>query len=152
MRPARHHIAPILKELALHTFDGIADMVCVGNRPSAQHERDTFIVIRTGSRIGEHGPWQQMALYVEIYVRNLQNGLPNIARLQELEEQVMEKFPFVMKDRRTPDVWRWEMTNPLLTISGDDQLGFSAWLVRASLKVNTTDRFAATQQQQEYTQ
>ena len=137
----RHYVAPILKELCTNTFKGIAKMICAGNRPSAGKEKDDFIVVRTSSRIGEHKAFQQMSLYVEIYVRNVQGGFPNMNRLQQLEEKVVAKFPMVYRDKPNGP-WRWKATDPMLQISGDDQLGFSVWLVRASLQVNTTDRFA----------
>lgn len=142
-KPTHRHITDALQMLALDVFDGIAQAVYVGNRPSAGKERDTFIVLRTSGRVGEHNVYQQLGLYVEIYVRNMQNGIPNLRKLQEIEDKVLEKFPLTYE---TPDYlktskWRWRATNPLLQITGDDQLGFTAWLVRASLQINTSDRF-----------
>lgn len=145
MKEVRHYVAQVLCDLCTKEFSdicrkrrskegGYIPNVFAGGRPSAGPELDEFLVIRTSSNIGDHWVYQQASLYVQIYVRNLENGLRNIMRLQELEDNVIGKFPIVTK--------RYSVKNPSLQIGGDDELGFSVWLVRANLQFNTTDRFA----------
>ena len=147
MTNERHYIYGILKELCTCVFADVcerrknrkgivAQNVFAGHRPSAIEGMSEFLVIRTSPSIGEHGVYQQASLYVEIRVKNLEHGLENTKRLQELLDKVDGKFPYTSPDKR------FSIKNPRLTIAGDDGLEFTAWLVRASLQINTTDRFA----------
>ena len=144
MKEVKHYVALVLSELCTKNFKDVCKKrrdakgkylpnVFAGNRPSAGPELDEFLVIRTSSNFGDHNVYQQASVYVQIYVRNLENGLQNIMRLQELEDKVIEKFPIITE--------RYVVKNPALQLSGDDELGFSVWLVRANLQINTTDRF-----------
>lgn len=147
MDKVRHYIADVLTELCTEVFDDVCkcqygrsknkkQTVFAGHRPSGTEGMDEFLVIRTSSNIGEHNVYQQGSLYVEIRVRNLEHGLENTLRLQELLDKIEEKFPYTSLDGR------FTIKNPSLTISGDDGLEFTTWLVRSSLQINTTDRFA----------
>lgn len=131
----RHYISDILKWTCMDVFADICDMVVAGHRPSSEEQHGEFLVVRTSSTIGEHNVYQQASLYVQIYVKNLEGGYENTVRLQELLDKVDEKFPKMSPDKR------FAIKNPVLQISGDDQLGYSVWLVRASLQINTTDKF-----------
>ena len=144
MKGPKYYVADILMDVSMNEMKGMAQLICAGNRPSAGKEKDDFIVVRTSSNVGDHWAWQQMSLYIEIYVRNLQNGLPNIPKLQKIQNKVLEKFPIVRMDKQYPLVWRWKASHPTFQISGDDQLGFSVWLLRSSLQINTTDRYIWT--------
>lgn len=148
MTGPKYFIAEILSELCKE-LKGIAGAVMAGNRPSAGREKDTFIVVRTSSNIGDHWVYQQMSIYVQVFVRNLQNGLPDIVKLQKLTDEVSRHFPYTSMDKDRPNVWKWKANTPTLQITGDDNLGFSAWLLRSSAQVNTTDRFVRFVPEQE---
>lgn len=146
MDKVRHYISEVLEELCTRVFadvcreqrDGsgsIIQSVFAGHRPSANKRLKEFLVVRTSSSIGEHNVYQQASLYVEIRVRNLEHGLENTRRLQQLLDAVEEKFPYMSEDGR------FIIKNPVLVISGDDGLDFTQWTVRSSLQINTTDRF-----------
>ena len=138
-------IAEMMKELCTE-LKGIAEGIMAGNRPSAGKEKDSFIVVRTSSNIGDHWAYQQMSVYVQIFVRNLQGGLPDYVKLERLSKKVIEHFPYVSYDKKHTNIWKWKASTPTLQITGDDNLGFSAWLLRSSAQVNTTDRFASWQE------
>lgn len=131
----KHYIFDVLKWACTDVFADVCDCVVAGHRPSAVEQHDEFVVIRTSSIIGEHNVYQQASIYIQIYVKNLEGGYENTDRLQELLNKVDEKFPIMSEDKRI------SMKNPVLQISGDDSLGYSVWLVRASLQFNTTDKF-----------
>lgn len=146
MDKVKHYVADVLSELCTEVFTDVCKTrtdirgnvlpsVFAGHRPSGIKGMDEFLVIRTSSNLGEHNVYQQMSLYVEIRVRNLESGLEDTLRLQELLDKVDEKFPYVSPTKR------FSIKNPVLVISGDDGLEFTTWLVRSSLQINTTDRF-----------
>ena len=110
--------------------------IYAGHRPSAKSRIREFIVVKTSANIGDHYVYQQASVYLDVHVRNLENGLENTMRLQRLIDCITKIFPYVSDDGR------WVVKNPSLFLRGDDGLEFSVWRIRASLQVNTTDRFA----------
>lgn len=110
--------------------------VYTNGRPSATDNHTEFLVISLSRSVYSHGPYQNAAIYIDIYARNGQGGIERTYRLQELLDAVTNKFPITTEDER------WKATRPKLVIRGDDSLGFSAWRVRARLFVNTTDRYS----------
>ncbi|MBQ0113671.1 MAG: hypothetical protein KBT03_11115 [Bacteroidales bacterium] len=136
----KHYLGSVLKTLCTETFADVCDFVIAGHRPSAVDEKKSFLVIRTSSSCYDHGPYQKASLYVDIYVKNLEGGIENTTKLQELLDVVDEKFPIIHKEENESS-WRWQATRPQLALSGDDSLGFTVWGVRALLLINTTDKF-----------
>lgn len=112
-----------------------------GTRPSATDNHTEFIVVSLSRSVYSHGPYQNAAVYIDIYVRNAQGGTEKSWRLQELYDEVTSRFPFKKVDEAT-GIARWTATRPKCVLVGDDSLGFHAWRVRARLFVNTTDRYA----------
>lgn len=110
--------------------------IYAGHRPSAKPRVREFIVVKTSSNIGDHNVYQQASLYFDVHVRNLDGGLENTIRLQSIIDCISAIFPYVSDDGR------WVAKNPSISLRGDDGLEFSVWRIRASLQINTTDRFA----------
>lgn len=112
-----------------------------GTRPSATDNHTEFLVVSLSRSVYSHGPYQNAAVYIDIFVRNGQGGIERTWRLQELCDKVTAKFPFVKEDEES-GIARWTVTRPKLVLDGDDSLGFHVWRIRARLFVNTTDRYA----------
>jgi len=136
MDKVKFYIAPILQELVENYFSDICDKVYAGHRPSGIEGMDEFLVIRTSSAIGEHNVYQQSSCFFEINVKNIEHGLENTLRLQEIVDDIAEKLPMISDDKR------FTIGEPRLIIKGDDGLQFTQWLLRSSLQINTTDRFS----------
>lgn len=110
-----------------------------GNRPSAVGDGMTeFLVIKQSKAQGEHGAYQIASIYIQIFVKNLQNGIQDTKRMVALTKAVLDKFkdgPICSADGR------WKVSRPVVQFSGDDTLGFNGQLIRCTLFINTTDRF-----------
>lgn len=111
-----------------------------GNRPSAVGDgMSEFLVIRPSRSLGDHGAYQNASIYIDMYIRNKENGMQNTLRLKELTKAVLAKF----KDGpiTSGEDGRWKVGRPRVVFSGDDNRGFNVQMVRCTLFVNTTDRF-----------
>ncbi len=152
-KPVRYYVKDILEELC-----GLVEDVCepqrdragdpldtvyTNGRPSQTDNHSEFIVVSLSRSVYSHGTHQNAAVYMDIYVKNAQGGIEKTWRLQEICDELTERFPYYRsKYPEDSKEKRWSMRSPKLVLSGDDQLGFTAWRLRWSLSVNTTDRFA----------
>lgn len=112
-----------------------------GSRPSATDNHTEFLVVSLSRSVYSHGPYQNAAVYIDIFVRNGQGGIERTWRLQEICDELTSRFPFRRIDEES-GLTRWTVTRPKLVLAGDDSLGFHVWRIRARLFVNTTDRYA----------
>jgi len=145
-KPVKYYVSPILEALSesladvceeqTNEDDELLQTVYTGNRPSAVENHTEFLVISISRSVYSHGPYQNAAVYVDMYVRNGQGGIEKTWRLQELCDEICGRFPFKSEENE-----RWSVKDPKLVLSGDDQLGFTAWRLRGTLFVNTTDRY-----------
>lgn len=147
-KPVKYYVKDILEELS-ERFEDVVEpqfhddgepirVVYTNGRPSADEDHTEFLVISISRSVYSHGPYQNAAIYFDIYVRNGQGGIERTWRLQEISDAICERFPI----RSTFEEGRWSCVGwPKLVIQGDDQLGFTAWRLRCSLIVNTTDRY-----------
>lgn len=112
------------------------------SRPSAVPNHKEFIVVSLSKSMYSHGPYQNAAVYMDIYVKNGQGGIARVNRLQQLTDSITE-LGSVVRSRYPEDapVKRWYITKPKMVLEGDDNLGFSVWRVRWKLFVNTTDKY-----------
>lgn len=115
----------------------LLDTVYAGHRPSSTENHSEFLAVSLSKSLYTHGPYQNAAVYIDIIVKNGQGGIERTYRLQELLDKVNSKFPMFCNGNEL----RWNIKNPQLVISGDDQLGFTVWRLRGSLFVNQTDRY-----------
>lgn len=117
------------------------ETVYTSHRPAVVENHSEFLVSYLSKSVYSHGPFQNAAAYVDIVVRNGQGGIERTYRLQEILDELCERFPMTKYDEEDASKWRFIMKEPRLVISGDDQLGFTVWRLRASVVVNTTDRY-----------
>ncbi|EJW95615.1 hypothetical protein EVA_16297 [gut metagenome] len=92
-----------------------------------------LIVVSIPGEIDEQYAWQRCYLNVELMVRNKAKGLADMTKLEGMLNAVNEIFPMVTK--------RFSATSPRLLLKGDDGLGFTRWMIRARLVINTTDSY-----------
>lgn len=119
----------ILQDLAT-PFEGITERIELRNRPkSVPDAMNSFIVIDVPNlvydRVNEQGFYSTSFCTVEVYVRNTA-GSVDIATINELEQQVMAKFPIHGTYAHAE--------KPRKALSGDDE-DFSIILIQATLKV-----------------
>ena len=66
-------------------------------------------------------------------VRNKENGIANVEKLQAMLDIVTEMMP--LKEGR------FFVSSPTLALRGDDGAGFTIWCVHCNVEINTLDRF-----------
>lgn len=145
----KHYVKDVLAVL-YEKFEDVFDTIYLGHRPSAvSPQQREFLVISTGSSIYSHGPFQNASIHFEIFVKNRQGGIEATDRLQEYLDEIDARIPFDYYEKEGDANPRFKIVNPQLAIRGDDNLGFTIWVVRARLLVNTTDRYKALPEEEE---
>ena len=139
MMSNRYYIGECLETVCGLMAD-VSQNVFAGHRPGAVGEQiKDFVVISLPVTIYNKNVQQLTTIRIEIATRNKATGIANIARLQEMLDALMAKFPIVER--------RFSVTSPNLVLKGNDGLGFTLWNVQAKLLVNTTDSYKNNQQQ-----
>lgn len=133
MRKNTFYIRDILSEVC-SSLSHISENVTASERKDAtQMQMNDFIVVSTVGKIPDSKAFQSSKLSIDIAARNIQNGLEDVMKLQDMLDSVMSLFPLKTK--------RFSITNPNIVLKGDDGLGFSHWLVNSDLKINATDSY-----------
>lgn len=147
MKPIRYYPELILQDVynRVKTHDvvgvdgarhqeGVSDYVFVENRPKASTETLTeMVVISLPYQFHDANIVQKSALRFELIVRNKQNGIVNVKRLQEMLDGITKILP-IKTDR-------FFAHDPYLALRGEDNVGFTIWNVQAELTVYTLDRY-----------
>lgn len=129
----KYHISEVLKEVC-NRMKPITGAVFPDHRPSAVNEQmSEMIVVSVPGELDEQHAWQKGYLRIEIMVRNKAKGIADMQKLDKMLNAVAETFPVVTK--------RFSATSPRLLLKGDDGLGFTRWMIRARLVINTTDSY-----------
>ena len=134
MKPIKYYISEILQSLCSKVEElDICDSVYAEHRPTGHGEQsDRMVVVSIPTQIIDNSAYQKAGVNFHIIVRNRDGGVSATDELQEMLDGVVSLFPITEK--------RYTLTNPNLLFKGDDELGFTVWVLSASLVINTTDR------------
>lgn len=134
MKPIKYYILEIIQSLCSKVEElGICDSVYAEHRPTGHGEQsDRMVVVSIPTQIIDNSAYQKAGVNFHIIVRNRDGGVSATDELQEMLDGVVGLFPITDK--------RYTLTNPNLLFKGDDELGFTVWVLSASLVINTTDR------------
>lgn len=134
MKPIKYYISDILKSLCSKIESlGICDSVYAEHRPTGHGEQsDRMVVISIPTGIEDNSAYQKARVNFHIIVRDRDGGVSATDKLQEMLDGVVGIIPVTEK--------RYTLTNPNLIFKGSDELGFTVWVLSASLVINTTDR------------
>lgn len=129
----KYYISEVLKEVC-NRMKPITGAVFPSHRPSAVNEQmGEMIVVSIPGELDEQNAWQRGYLWIEIMVRNKAKGIADMTKLENMLNAVTETLPIVTD--------RFSAIRPKLILKGDDGLGFTRWMVRATLIINTTDSY-----------
>lgn len=134
MKPKKYYIAEILQSLCEKVDDlGICDSVYAEHRPTGHGEQsDRMVVVSIPTQIVDNSAYQRAGINIHIIARNRDGGISATDELQAMLDGIMSLFPITER--------RYTVTSPNLLFKGDDELGFTVWVVNANLVINTTDR------------
>lgn len=134
MKPKKYYIAEILQSLCEKVDDlGICDSVYAEHRPTGHGEQsDRMVVVSITTQIVDNSAYQRAGINIHIIARNRDGGISATDELQAMLDGIMSLFPITER--------RYTVTSPNLLFKGDDELGFTVWVVNANLVINTTDR------------
>lgn len=123
----------ILKSLSDLTA-GITPNRFITSRPPATGEpMDDFLIIRIPQAIFDRGDtyqstWGQIA----VFAKDVQGGLENAFRLEEMQSAVMELFPIVTE--------RYHAKLPRLLPGGTDGTGFHSLIIQFRITIFKTPK------------
>lgn len=132
MKPAQYYLSEILKDV-IHKVSDISEHVYPENRPLVTDSLADMIVVSFPIQFEDKRVCQDSDIRFEIIVRNRHNNVPNVEKLQEMLNLLVGKFPIVGE--------RYVLSRPFLALKGEDEAGFTIWVVQANIRINTTDRY-----------
>ena len=102
----------------------------ITTRPNAVGEQmEEFLLIRLPQPMRDQGDTYQSTYgQINVFVRDLQGGLENTFRLEELQQAVMALFPIVAE--------RFSAIDPILLNGGADGAGFHSLIIQFSITIN----------------
>ena len=102
----------------------------ITTRPNAVGEQmEEFLLIRIPQPMRDQGDTYQSTYgQINVFVRDLQGGLENTFRLEELQQAVMALFPIVAE--------RFSAIDPILLNGGADGAGFHSLIIQFSITIN----------------
>ena len=113
----------ILKQIA-DAVTGIGEKVFITDRPAAEQKAmKDFVVIRLPQTIQDKG-----STYQNVFAHDRSNGIENTVRLDEMQMEVVSKFPIVTE--------LFSAVSPRLLPGGNDGLGFHSLIIQAKLIIN----------------
>ena len=112
----------ILKQIA-DAVTGIGEKVFITDRPAAEQKAmKDFVVIRLQQTI------QDTYCQINVFAHDRSNGIENTVRLDEMQMEVVSKFPIVTE--------LFSAVSPRLLPGGNDGLGFHSLIIQAKLIIN----------------
>lgn len=116
----------VLRSLFDMTSDIVSDRF-ISTRPNAVGERmKEFLLIRLPQNIYDRGDtYQTTHGQIAIFVRDLQNGLENTLRLEQILSQILDLFPLVT------DIFHGKQ--PTLLYGGSDGAGFHSLIIQFNI-------------------
>lgn len=134
MKPIQYYPYDILKHVYGLVKESVCDNVYPEERPRASTDKiDEMVIVSIPYIMRNHNVVQTSALRFEIVVRNKQNGVVNVEKLQTLLDKITSILP-IKTDR-------FFINDPYLALRGEDKVGFTVWQVQAKLTVYTLDRY-----------
>lgn len=115
-------------------MEDVSNNVFVEHRPlSIPRQIDDMVVVSVPYGFRDKNVMQTALLRVELIVRNKENGVVNVEKLQEMLDAVLGMMP--LKEGR------FFIFSPTLALRGDDGAGFTIWCVHCNVEINTLDRY-----------
>ena len=120
------------KEVLQSLYELTADITSnrfITTRPSSTDKSmQEFLLIRVPQPIRDRGDtYQSTKGQISVFVRDVQGGLENTFRLEELQQAVMELFPIVA------DHYHAKM--PVLLPGGSDGVGFHSLIIQFNITI-----------------
>ena len=114
----------ILKQIA-DAVTGIGEKVFITDRPAAEQKAmKDFVVIRLPQTIQDKGStYQDTYCQINVFAHDRSNGIENTVRLDEMQMEVVSKFPIVTE--------LFSAVSPRLLPGGNDGLGFHSLIIQA---------------------
>ena len=113
----------ILKQIA-DAVTGIGEKVFITDRPAAEQK-----AIRLPQTIQDKGStYQDTYCQINVFAHDRSNGIENTVRLDEMQMEVVSKFPIVTE--------LFSAVSPRLLPGGNDGLGFHSLIIQAKLIIN----------------
>ena len=108
---------------------GITPNRFITTRPSSTDKSmQEFLLIRLPQGIRDRGDTYQSArAQIAVFVRDVQGGLENTLRLEEIQQSVMELFPIVTE--------LFHGKSPMLLDGGTDGAGFHSVIIQFSITI-----------------
>lgn len=114
-------------------LSSVSENIFAIHRPQAVGEQmKSFLVVQIGSELQDEGAYQKCTLRIDIVARDKQTVISDVTELQRLCDEVCALLP--LKNER------YSLFNPRLVLKGNDNEGFTIWILYTTLIVNTTDR------------
>lgn len=134
MKPIKYYITEILQSLCQKVDDlGICDSVYAEHRPTGHGEQsDRMVVVSIPTQIVDNSAYQKARANIHIIARDRDGGISATDELQTMLDGVLSLFPITEQ--------RYTLISPQLLLKGSDEIGFTVWVLSASLVINTTDR------------
>ena len=109
---------------------GIGEKVFITDRPAAEQKAmKDFVVIRLPQTIQDKGStYQDTYCQINVFAHDRSNGIENTVRLDEMQMEVVSKFPIVTE--------LFSAVSPRLLPGGNDGLGFHSLIIQAKLIIN----------------
>ena len=113
----------ILKQIA-DAVTGIGEKVFITDRPAAEQKamKDFVVIQDKGST------YQDTYCQINVFAHDRSNGIENTVRLDEMQMEVVSKFPIVTE--------LFSAVSPRLLPGGNDGLGFHSLIIQAKLIIN----------------
>ena len=132
MNPPQYYLSEILRDV-IEKISDISAHRYPENRPVVAESVSDMIVVSFPIKFEDKRVCQDSDIRFEIIVRNRHNNIPNVEKLQEMLNLLVGKFPIIGE--------RYVLSRPFLALKGEDEAGFTIWVVQANIRINTTDRF-----------
>lgn len=134
MKQVKFYIKDILQYLCtLLQNNKIGDGVFAEHRPVGIGEQlSNLSVVSLPVEIFDRGAYQSTQIRFDLISRERQGGIAATDELQDMLDKLISLIPIVEL--------RFSITSPKVIFRGDDQNGFTIWVVIANLIINTTDR------------
>lgn len=100
----------------------------IASRPPATGEQmDDFLLI-ISKRISDRGDtYQSMSCQIAVFARDIQGGLENTIKLEDLQQAVIDLFPIVTE--------HYHAKFPLLLPGGSDGTGFHSLIIQFNITI-----------------
>lgn len=106
-----------LEQFLFEAMDGIGEKTYAGSRASKEcdHYRD-FVVVAVPNRVVDNLGNGNSMCRIDLYAKDLQNGVKNSYRLGQMQTEAMNRLPLSSE--------HYEIGNPQVIARGRDTLGF----------------------------